>query len=857
MIFTLNGSQASGMGLAFSNFKYERGIYPCVSCTRGESLQINLGENPWRFPPPDPEYIAVCEAHEFNQTNKCGNGIDDEEVEELHNIEDMMEDESCDNSNAERYFGSTQNVTKIIAKVSEMEKKKKEDERAGRYGINNTLNITEADSALSDVEIDEIVPAIHDTVKYLSVIYSRHLLFTLLSKWFNANIGPFSFEKFGLNSTDNSSASTLHKFLKLVAARCYSFNADELTRGSSINLPSPTQMTFLQANMFNDINNDIIDSVNVPPITRLQMLAPILSSAMKEDNHSYRGYTKILIKCISKELRSVVSSRNYAHVNWDTASSVPIGLIEINSKNCWSDEDAWKYPNVILAEWLTSFILPLVQIVKEDEPSFCSIAIFDAWAVALRSCNISIKTKALKILGGILLNVLSQVNSLDIKKKDTILKEYLSRIPIDRITALTKRRISKERGDSPTMSLYLQSLVEFVSILTPIVDIHKENIASPTAAQLDSDPIYKVTHDWFFGNEAGIPCDTSAFLLSGTLVQEAAEITNSSSVIPEIAPGFKVIRGPNWRWSDQDGGPDSLGTVEAITSWNEVPGEGVTIKWDSNNTLFNYRYGGDRSYDVIMVEVDPASKAILKRYDPPVGDLIVGGGEGSFGRKLNLGLILRLNCGPDSCTSDVSTNTFYGTCEWPDYGAKSLVTGEWFDNGNSMKFVEIHLLDGGEETGWVSRFGTETWKSGVVYTAKYNPDIYTWNGTYEFNVMFDDKEVTARGSFKLNSNYLFTFDAEARSSALVVNNNGLEIECKKNSNESLILGTVGFNSGIHYWEVNIAKGDEPGSVFIGVSEKPGVPGGIIGSRLNKWNGWGFVNCRYDNGFILYLSISLL
>jgi len=55
--------------------------------------------------------------------------------------------------------------------------------------------------------------------------------------------------------------------------------------------------------------------------------------------------------------------------------------------------------------------------------------------------------------------------------------------------------------------------------------------------------------------------------------------------------GVRVIRGPDWKWDDQDGGEGQLGTVVKpwfLTTSKTVNGGTVFIRWDSGK-LANYR----------------------------------------------------------------------------------------------------------------------------------------------------------------------------------------------------------------------------------------------------------------------------
>ncbi|XP_015747588.1 PREDICTED: E3 ubiquitin-protein ligase MIB1-like [Acropora digitifera] len=53
-------------------------------------------------------------------------------------------------------------------------------------------------------------------------------------------------------------------------------------------------------------------------------------------------------------------------------------------------------------------------------------------------------------------------------------------------------------------------------------------------------------------------------------------------------PGAKVTRGKDWQWADQDGG--NIGTLTAITPWNDTPRSGANVAWNILRKN-NYRTG--------------------------------------------------------------------------------------------------------------------------------------------------------------------------------------------------------------------------------------------------------------------------
>ena len=72
--------------------------------------------------------------------------------------------------------------------------------------------------------------------------------------------------------------------------------------------------------------------------------------------------------------------------------------------------------------------------------------------------------------------------------------------------------------------------------------------------------------------------------------------TNTSQV--ELQIGDRVVRGPDWKWDNQDGGAGEQGTVTTIK------GRGwVTVKWDRNSNIKrnDYRWGQEENYDLEII----------------------------------------------------------------------------------------------------------------------------------------------------------------------------------------------------------------------------------------------------------------
>lgn len=62
--------------------------------------------------------------------------------------------------------------------------------------------------------------------------------------------------------------------------------------------------------------------------------------------------------------------------------------------------------------------------------------------------------------------------------------------------------------------------------------------------------------------------------------------------------GYRVIRGPGWKWNKQDGGDGHVGTIRSFESKEEV-----LVLWD-NGTAANYRCA--THFDVRILDSAPA-----------------------------------------------------------------------------------------------------------------------------------------------------------------------------------------------------------------------------------------------------------
>ena len=76
---------------------------------------------------------------------------------------------------------------------------------------------------------------------------------------------------------------------------------------------------------------------------------------------------------------------------------------------------------------------------------------------------------------------------------------------------------------------------------------------------------------------------------------------------------MRVVRGPDWEWSNQDGGEGSVGTVVQIGSDTKsaITEPIVLVQWDCGRKA-TYRAGMDGKYDLRIL--DTANGGIFSRF---------------------------------------------------------------------------------------------------------------------------------------------------------------------------------------------------------------------------------------------------
>lgn len=80
----------------------------------------------------------------------------------------------------------------------------------------------------------------------------------------------------------------------------------------------------------------------------------------------------------------------------------------------------------------------------------------------------------------------------------------------------------------------------------------------------------------------------------------------------DVKAGMRVVRGPDWKWGNQDGGEGHVGTVVEVRTAEQsmesaVVGRAVVVQWDVGNRC-NYRCGINDKYDLLLYDNGPTGE---------------------------------------------------------------------------------------------------------------------------------------------------------------------------------------------------------------------------------------------------------
>lgn len=72
-----------------------------------------------------------------------------------------------------------------------------------------------------------------------------------------------------------------------------------------------------------------------------------------------------------------------------------------------------------------------------------------------------------------------------------------------------------------------------------------------------------------------------------------------------------MVRGPDWKWSDQDGGEGCVGTIVSLENFadgRKLPSKTALVCWDHTGCVADYRIGLNGCYDLRVFDSASAGK---------------------------------------------------------------------------------------------------------------------------------------------------------------------------------------------------------------------------------------------------------
>lgn len=113
---------------------------------------------------------------------------------------------------------------------------------------------------------------------------------------------------------------------------------------------------------------------------------------------------------------------------------------------------------------------------------------------------------------------------------------------------------------------------------------------------------------------------TEVIKVTSILKNRNLDLDSVSAVSMEV--GLRVVRGPDWKWANQDDGEGHLGTVVEIGKPGSTtsPDKTVVVQWDSGSRT-NYRVGYQGAFDLRILDNAPIGKPIYIVYTPNRGKL--------------------------------------------------------------------------------------------------------------------------------------------------------------------------------------------------------------------------------------------
>ena len=889
MAFTLNGFGSEiDMGLAFEDFTFFGGVYPCVSFNRQEKMRFNFGHHSFKHPPigytPFAQHVQDCldsnilklQALLTFKSKVVGRGGEGTAMEGFGGVyfEDCLEEQRGEGDflSHKRYFHTDE-----TSRGEPVEQKVKQAAGA----------ITSA--PIPDTKA-ELLREFESMSVDLCVLYARLIVLRLANAYSRDSVADFIVKLLQLQQPE-SNVSCVDKFMHT------------LRESSACSLRTKIYLHTVS----------ILSPGAMPPQNLGSVLttggAPLLSSlqnAMSQALHTLQaGGNLSLGKCILEQIHveCVLSTRREYAVEWKVEGSyTPVIYQDSSNHSLKKDKNI---PSLILAVWLSSIMVH--QMVEDTKQGAQHSAIVEwiqslvtSWTIALKSPVIAVKLCASRVLNNLIQEIFFGGSFPD-DLREPAGSIITASIPLDRLEKLVLLRMEQEKGAQPICSEYLQCMIELAIAVRVCANsahdaalLPDSHLATYPQSQAETnDEVSDFNWDAICGS---LLSDDGWEVWSGSVRQLESPMvipptpapsfriaSGKNENPPALLPGCKVARMVKSRrrgrsesersddgsmgeerrtprgglmqlLSERLGGDTSdaeyeVGTVTEICAWpNGDAGTARRVLWaDGEHEVV--RWGVDGEFDVAHVVVDARNK-VQSQYPYPSSKEKLAKRAG-FASDTSFGVLLRLRSLPASADDDDDIQgRFDGLMEWPDFKATVYVTGVMYVDGQ-WTLVEEKIVGGSKDADWTARFGQAQWQAGTTYDLSLpryseSEEIVNSMGRYllgQFHypvTAFHSKTVHITGDIRIQQSRLFTFDKAHCASSVTLSHDQLAAACGGGEGKCCVYATVGFSTGVHYWEYKIERCDL-GNIFVGVAEK--THHSSMQLRFNKWPGYGFINLR--------------
>jgi hypothetical protein len=448
-----------------------------------------------------------------------------------------------------------------------------------------------------------------------------------------------------------------------------------------------------------------------------------------------------------------------------------------------------------------------------------------------------------------------------------MLSVYLRTMDPLRIHQLTVNRMESERKQGPVKSLYLQAITDLDAIVQTAVQLVSP---SPPNDGLDSaiaEGLLAAIADITALGDGVVASTSSSDSKVGEGDRESkddviesetprAHLTLSAAIDQLKAAGLS--RGKPWLLLAVGGGfgpeIDVAGDMDCAAfsgSSSLQPFAGKDVQELMGDNVFALRTPSSSPSSLSApsssgVSVGPLSRVI--RIGQSARD-----GSSNEDPLLHPGIAFRLQLFDES--DPVRVNVC-GVVDLPDFRASVAVSGFWLPSQPStpsisgvLLLMEREIVYGNAGIGWKTRYGHNYWAPGSLYVLSCDKPIAS-NGCVNWprklsgtTVVFNySGEVVMTGEVTAQTSRLFTFDPLYKHRKIDVAQQHMTAVMNSSTDRALVLGSVGFSKGVHYWEVHVGAADH-GGLFIGVCPKPAKDAQDVSSVVSRWSGWGFVNFR--------------